>query len=281
MSILSIQSSVVLGHVGNAAAVLPLQRLGFEVWPVDTVRFSNHPGHGAWRGHVAPAAALEALIAGVGERGAFGRCRAVLSGYLGAPATARVVLDAVARVKAANPDAVYCCDPVIGDSAEGVYVDGDLATAFARDLVPAADLVVPNAFELGYLTGRPAGTVEEALAAADAVLAGGPGVVVVTSLPGRGAGSVANLAVTNSGAWAVETPRLETPAKGAGDVFAALFLGRWLAGRDVETALGRATASVFAVIEATVAAAGAELALVEAQDRLARPDRVFAACRLR
>ncbi len=275
MSILSIQSSVTYGHVGNAAAVPTLQRLGFEVWPVDTVRFSNHPGYGNWRGRVIEAGEVEDLIAGLGERGVFPACRAVLSGYLGSVATGRVVREAVARVKAANPDAIYCCDPVIGDRDEGLYVPQSLAAFFASHLVPAADVVVPNAFELAYLTGHAVDSVEAARAAAEALIAKGPRIVVATSLPPTEGQGVATLAASAEGAWVVETPRLETTAKGAGDVFAALFLGRYLETGAPADSLAGAVSSVFALIEATVAARSEELELVAAQDRLTAPRRRF------
>lgn len=278
MAILSIQSSVALGHVGNAAAVLPLQRLGHEVWPIDTVRLSNHPGHGAWRGRVADAAEVADLVRGIDERGALAGCGAVLSGYLGSAAMGLAVLDAVARVRAANPKAVYCCDPVIGDQDEGVYVGDGVARFMVDHAVPAADLVVPNAFELGRLTGCAVDDAPGARAAAEAVLERGPGLVVVTSVPAGGDGAIANLAVSRSGAWAVETPRLELRAKGAGDVFAALLLGAWLADGDPRRGLEDASAQIFALVEATADAD--ELALVEAQDAWTAPQHRFAARRL-
>ena len=278
MSILSIQSSVAYGHVGNGAAVFSLRRLGFEVWPVNTVHFSNHPGHGAWRGRTATHDEVSDVIAGVGERGAFARCRAVLSGYLGAAETGPVVLAAVAAVKAANPQALYCCDPVMGDVEEGLYVAPAVARFFRGQAVPTADIVVPNAFELAVLAGRPVESTEDALAAARAVLAKGPSLVVVTSVVSAAApDTIGNLAVGGDGAWHVTTPRLPTTAKGAGDAFAALFLGRYLETRDAGAALSAAASSLYAVIEATSSAGAGELLLVAAQDALAAPPSRFVA----
>jgi len=283
MAVLSIQSSVAFGHVGNAAAVLPLQRLGIEVWPVNTVQFSNHPGYGEYRGRVHDPAEVADLIAGLGARGVFPRCRAVLSGYLGAPGTGAVVREAVAAVKAANPAALYCCDPAIGDAAEGLYVAGELAAVLRDTLVARADMVLPNAFELAYLARCPVGGAADALAAADALLARGPGLVVVTSLPGAAAerSTISTLAATRREAWLVTTPRLDLAAKGTGDAFAALFLGRRLLGDDLRTALEGAVAAVFALVEATVAAGARELRLVAAQDAMAAPPARFGAERLR
>jgi len=274
MTILSIQSAVAYGHVGNAAAVFPLQRLGFEVWAVDTVRFSNHPGYGAWRGRVVDGADVAGIVEGLGERGAFKDCRAILSGYLGSPDIARVVVEAVARIRTVNADALFCCDPVMGDAGEGLYVPADLAALYRSDVVPRADIVAPNAFELAFLAGRPVETVDDALAAARALLAaGGPGLVVVSSLPGRAGAAdvVGTVAVSPSEAWLVQTPRLPITVKGAGDVLAALFLGHYLGGRDMRGALARALSSVFGLVKATAAAGARELCLVAAQEEIVRP----------
>ena len=279
MGVLSIQSSVSLGHVGNAAAVLPLQRLGHEVWPVDTVRFSNHPGHGSWRGEVLEPAAIAAVLKGIEERGAFTDCSAVLSGYLGSAETGRVVAATVARVKASTASTVYCCDPVIGDTAEGLYAPEDLARLFADELVLLADIAVPNAFELAFITGRTVNDLETALIAIDDLRARGPDCVVATSIPM--ADGLATLAVDGVGAWMVETPIIETPAKGSGDVLTALFLGHRLNGLATEDALSRAVSSVHAVLSATTAIGGDELTLVAAQDALVTPENLFDPRRIR
>ena len=274
MNVLSIQSRVVHGHVGNSAAGPVLQRLGHEVWALDTVTFSNHPAHGGWRGRIVPPAELAELLAGLAERGLLERCDAVLSGYLGDPGTARVVEDAVARVRAANPGALYACDPVIGEVGRGVYVRPGLPEAFRDTLVPRADLVTPNPFELAYLAGGPVGTLAEARAAAGRLRARGPGVVVATGLrlaetPDR----ITVLAVSAGGAWRASVPERRAPAWGAGDTFAALFLAVYLRDRDVAAALGHAMAALDAVLLATEAARAPELALILAQDALVRPAR--------
>lgn len=274
MNVLSIQSRVVHGHVGNSAAGPVLQRLGHEVWALDTVTFSNHPAHGGWRGRIVPPAELAELLTGLAERGLLERCDAVLSGYLGDPGTARVVEDAVARVRAANPGALYACDPVIGEVGRGVYVRPGLPEAFRDTLVPRADLVTPNPFELAYLAGGPVGTLAEACAAAGRLRARGAGVVVATGLrlaeaPDR----ITVLAVSAGGAWRASVPERRAPAWGAGDTFAALFLAVYLRDRDVAAALGHAVAALDAVLAATEAARAPELLLVLAQDALVRPAR--------
>ena len=122
MNILSIQSHVAYGHVGNDSAVFVMQRLGVEVWPIHTVQFSNHTGYGAWKGRVFDGASIDELMVGIGERGVLPQCTGVLSGYMGSAETGNAILSAVGKVRAANPEALYCCDPVIGDVGRGIFV---------------------------------------------------------------------------------------------------------------------------------------------------------------
>ncbi|HEX7006186.1 MAG TPA: pyridoxal kinase PdxY [Alphaproteobacteria bacterium] len=286
MAILSIQSFVAYGHVGNSAALLPLQRLGHEVWPIPTVSFSNHPDYGDWTGQVVPAAEVEALVEGVARRGGFARCEAVLSGYLGDLATGRVLLDAVARVKAANPKALYLLDPVLGDNLRGLYVRPGIPEFFRDSAIAAADIVTPNDFELEVLSDLPARDFASARIAAASLLPRGPRLVVVTGL--REGKRIGTLAVTSTGAWRVLTPIVEAPAQGAGDVFAATFLGaylRYARGRGARTAipsaLAHATTAVFRLLKATARAGGDALALVAAQDAFADPGRRYAVESLR
>jgi pyridoxine kinase len=279
MNVLSIQSSVAYGHVGNSAAVFPLQRLGFSVWPVNTVLFSNHTGYGDWRGTVVPAGDVAEVIRGVEDRGVLEECDAVLSGYLGDASLGRVVLDAVARTKAANARAVYCCDPVMGDVGRGFFVRPGIPE-FVRDhAVPAADIVTPNHFELEFLSGVTVRSLSDALDATDLVRAMGPDLVLTTSL--RREGVVGMLAVSGDGAWLVETPLLPLEVNGAGDAVCAIFLAHLLRNGDAAGALARAASSVYAVMEATLRYKAWEIRLVEAQDAIADPPDRFPAVRVR
>jgi pyridoxine kinase len=269
VGILSIQSRVVYGYVGHSAAVFLLQRLGFEVWPIDTVCLSNHPGYPTVRGRTVPAAEVRALLEGVEQRGALARCEAVLSGYLGEAATADVVSRAVARVKAARPGALFCCDPVMGDAGKPLYVASDLPARFRERLVPAADIVTPNAVELAHLTGQPVATVADARAAAEAVRRRGPSVVVVTGLPEADGRVLATLALGDGGAWLARSRCRDRPAHGAGDAFTAVFLGAYLRGRDVPGALARAVGALEAILDASEGGDSPDLAIVAAGDRVA------------
>jgi pyridoxine kinase len=278
-TVLSIQSRVAYGHVGNAAAVFPLQCLGIEAWALDTVAFSNHTGHGRWRGDIIAAETVASLFEGIADLGVLPQIDAVLSGYIGVAQTGVVLLDIVARIKAANPRARFCCDPVIGDVDTGSYVREGVAEFFRDGALALADIVTPNRFELEFLTGRTiAGETDAAEAAAQLRLQG-PGTVLVTSLD-FAADHLTMLAADGDGVWAVETPRLPAMLNGCGDVTAALFLGRLLLGDDLPGALAATAASMFAVIDTTLRLGRYELALVAARDELARPSRGFAPRRL-
>ncbi|WP_041546801.1 MULTISPECIES: pyridoxal kinase PdxY [unclassified Nocardioides] len=283
MQILSIQSSVAYGHVGNSAAVFPLQRLGHEVWPVLTVHFSNHTGYGAWRGPLLGPEDVRAVIAGIDDRGALAGVDAVLSGYQGDPAVGGVILDAVARVKELNPDAVYCCDPVMGDVGRGMFVRPGIPEFLRDTVVPHADILTPNHFELDFLTGRETRTLAAIVAAVDELRERGPREVLVTSVVHGEVpeGRIDVVAVSDEGAWAVETPLLPIVPNGCGDVTAALYLAHLRTTGSAPTALARTTASVFAILEETIAAGTREIQLVAAQEAIAHPPSRFEVRRLR
>lgn len=276
MNILSIQSWVSYGHVGNAAAALPLQRLGAEVWTINTVQFSNHPGYGDWTGRVTTGAEVSALLDGIERRGAFARCDAVLSGYVGDASVASAVLGGVARVRAANPAALYCCDPVIGDAGR-VYVRDGIPELLGAEAVPQADLLTPNQFELEHLTGQPC---RDRVAMRSAVLslrgrmrAGGPRAVLLTSVvtaetPG---GMLDIVAADEGGVHLAQVPALGVAASGAGDVMAALFLFHFRRTGRAAPAMAAAAAAVHALLAATAAAGARDLLLVAAQEAMAAP----------
>ena len=285
MRVLSIQSSVAYGHVGNSAAVFPLQRLGHEVWPVLTVHFSNHTGYGAWRGPLLDPADVAEVIAGIDDRGALGTADAVLSGYQGDPAVGAVVLDTVARVKELNPGAAYCCDPVMGDVGRGMFVRPGIPEFMRDTVVPAADVITPNHFELDFLAGAEDGTrtLADVLAAVEVVRARGPRHVLVTSVLHDQVpeGHLEVLAVSDEGAWAVTTPLLPIQPNGCGDVTAALYLAHLHETGSSASALERTTGTVFAILEATLASGHREIRLVDAQDAIAHPPATFQARRVR
>jgi pyridoxine kinase len=283
VKILSIQSAVAYGHVGNSAAVFPLQRIGVEVLPVHTVTFSNHTGYGAWRGPLIAPDEVREVITGVEERGVFPQIDAVLSGYQGSEGIGEVIIDAVARVKAANPDAVYACDPVMGNARSGCFVAPAIPVLLRERVVPVADIITPNQFELGFLTETEPDTIESTLASADAARAMGPRTVLVTSVerPDREPDTIEMMVVDDAGAWIVQTPLLPLKANGSGDVTAALFTAHYLATHDAAEALARTTSSVWDLLRTTHESGDRELRLVESQEYYAQPRMQFAVRQLR
>ena len=278
-TVLSVQSWVACGNVGNTAALFPLQRLGCETWSLNTVAFSNHTGYERWRGDTVPASEIATLFEGIAELGVLSRCDAVLSGYLGEAETGPVLLDIVARIKKANPRALFCCDPVMGDVGLGYYVRAGIPEFFRDHALALADVITPNRFELEWLSGRQVSSLADARDAVAALRQLGPRIVLATSLE-TAADHVAAVAAGPDGMWAVETPRLPIEATGCGDAVAALFLGWLLKGKSVPDALAATIAAIYGVIEATMHSGGGELALVAAQEELVSPSRPVAVRRL-
>jgi pyridoxine kinase len=282
-TILSIQSSVAYGHVGNSAVTFPLMRMGVEVWPVITVHFSNHTGYESWRGPLLSPTDLRDVVRGIDERGVLGEVDAVLSGYQGREDIGAMILDAVALVKQRNPAAIYCCDPVLGDEDRGSYVRPGIAEFMRQRVVPAAQIITPNQFELTALTGLPVVTMEDVLQAADAARSLGPEVVLITSVVRRDGppDTMDMVAVDGDGAWLVSTPRLPRSFTGSGDVTAATFLVAMLRKWDLAAALAHTAAVVYGLLAVTTSLGRAELALIAAQDELVNPSHRFESVRLR
>ena len=279
VNVLSIQSWVAYGHVGNAAAIFPLQRLGAEVWAVHTVQFSNHTGYEQWTGEVFSAASIRALVDGIAARGVLPACDALLSGYLGDAAIGEAIVDAAARVRAANPAALWCCDPVIGDIEEGVYVRPGIADFLRTRALPAADILTPNHFELELLAATPCATFAEVRRALDRLHAAGPRTILVTSLRTEATPADAiDLLVSEAGrAHLLRTPRLPIYLNGTGDAIAALFLFHRLRSGDARTGLEAAASALHGVLRATLDAGARELALIAAQDEIVNPSLRFTA----
>ncbi len=283
MKILSIQSAVAYGHVGNSAAVFPLQRIGVDVLPVYTVNFSNHTGYGAWRGPLIDPSDVRDVITGIEERGAFAHVDAILSGYQGGEGIGDVIIDAVSRVKSANPKALYACDPVMGNAKSGCFVAPAIPQLLRERVVPVADIITPNQFELGFLTGTEPDTLESTLASVDLARDMGPRTVLVTSVerPDREEGTIEMLAADDEGAWIVQTPHLPMKANGSGDVTAALFTAHYVSTGSAQVALERTASSVFDLLQLTLDSGDRELKLIEAQETYANPRMQFSARQVR
>ncbi|CAE8642622.1 unnamed protein product [Polarella glacialis] len=286
-AVLSIQSHVVYGAAGNSAAVFPMRRLGVNVWPLNTVQYSNHTQYGKWAGHVFPPDHITDIVGGLADVQALPECDAVLSGYLGSEAQGEAVLKAVQQVKEANPSAIYCCDPVMGHPEKGCIVAPGLAEFFARSAVCAADIVCPNTLELALLTGgtQPAQSLAAVRAAAEQLLKRGPKAVFVKHLGLAGLEGGKNfemLLVTCEGTWRVSAPLLhfDRPPVGVGDLTTGLLLAKRLTGATWKEALEHTAGAYHAVMSATQALGAYELQTVAAQDGIAAPREIFRAQQL-
>ncbi len=265
LNILSFQSEVVFGHVGHGAARFALQRLGHEVWAIPTVLLSSHAGYARVEGEITAAGSIRRLLDAMAANGWLAGCNAAISGYLGHPDQAAPIAESVRRMRE-DSGAIYCLDPVFGDDGRA-YARPGVAEAMARTLLPLADVVTPNTFELASLAGMSVRSVEEALLAAKRLARP---LVAATSVP-CGDGRIGVLSVCSKGAWLASTPQLADAPHGAGDLFAALFLNAQLRRRKPDEAVAYATGHVFGILERSVGSG--EMRLIEEQDRLgnARP----------
>jgi pyridoxine kinase len=277
MSVISIQSQVAYGHVGNSAAVFPMQMHGIDVIAVPTTLLSNRPGYPTLRGRVLEAQLVADLLQGIEERGAVDTAKVILSGYLGSPDIAAVVADFIARAKARNPALLYACDPVLGDRDRGLFVHTEIPPLVRDRLCPLADIITPNHFEFEWLAGAKATTIDQVIDLARALMARGPSTVVVTSaeLADTPDGEIETLAMERSKAWRVRTPKLPISPNGTGDLFAALYVSARIRQADTPDALGHAASAVFAALERTAACGTEEMRIVESAEQLVHPKRRF------
>jgi pyridoxine kinase len=274
MNILSIQSYVSYGHVGNSAAVFCFQLFGFDVWPIPTALLSNHPGHPSFRGQKFTASTIQDLILGLSDLGVLNRCDAVISGYFSDPDISELIANIVNQIKSANPAAVYLCDPVMGNDERGLYVPGEVPKAIASNLIPIADIVTPNRFELEQLCKLTVATKEDAAAALHKVTTQGPLVAVCTSAPTSSSRAMAVLGCYGSKTWVIETPRCITMANGRGDCLSAILLAHHLSGKSLERSLSLSVSAVYDLIQMAGNNAR-DLPLVAGQGRILQPTQIF------
>ncbi|BCA39855.1 pyridoxal kinase PdxY [Kluyvera ascorbata] len=284
-NILAIQSHVVFGHAGNSAAEFPMRRLGANVWPLNTVQFSNHTQYGQWTGCVMPPAHLTEIVQGIAAIDQLKRCDAVLSGYLGSAEQGEHILGIVRQVKAANPQAKFFCDPVMGHPEKGCIVAPGVAEFHKRYAMPASDIIAPNLIELEILAGRDVKDVADAVLAARELIAQGPEIVLVKHLARAGYSQdrFEMLLVTAGEAWHISRPLIDFGARhpvGVGDVTSGLLLVKLLQGATLRDALEHVTAAVYEIMVTTKEMGEYELQVVAAQDRIAKPVHCFSATQL-
>ncbi|WGS17622.1 MULTISPECIES: pyridoxal kinase PdxY [unclassified Bradyrhizobium] len=279
MTVISIQSQVAWGHVGNSAAAFPIQLHGIDVIAVPTTLLSNRPGYPTIRGRVLDVQLVADLLRGIEERGAIDGAQMILSGYLGSADIALEVADFVARAKEKNPALRYCCDPVLGDRDRGMFVRTDIPPLVRDELCPLADIITPNHFEFEFLCGTKVGTTDAVITQARNLIARGPSTIVITSaeLADTPGGEIETLAIERAGAWRVRTPRLPISPSGTGDLFAALLAAARVRGSAMPDALGHAASAIYAVLERTALRKTEEMRIVESAELMLHPARRFAA----
>ncbi|MGT2464924.1 pyridoxal kinase PdxY [Mesorhizobium atlanticum] len=266
-AVIVISSHVARGSVGNRAAVFALETLGFPVWAVPTVILPWHPGHSRATCIVPPLDQFKALMADLERAPWLGEVRAVLSGYLGEAGWAEAVASLVAAVKERTPNALYVCDPVMGDSG-GLYVPESTAAAMRDKLMPIADIATPNRYELEWIAGAPLPDIKAVTAAA---LHAGPSTMLVTSAPAMMAGGIGNFLLDGTQALLAEHRVIEKPPNGLGDLTAAVYLARVLSGQAPVKALQSTTAAVYEILARTAKRGGDELQLETDAQSLSHP----------
>lgn len=278
MNILSIQSHVVFGHVGNAAAVFCMQRLGAEVWPIHTVQFSNHTGYGTWTGQIFEGKDISNIMTGLKDRNILSSCSGIISGYIGASNVGSAIIDAVRDVKKTNPEALYCCDPVMGDVDKGIYVSDGIPQFMKEQALSHADILIPNQFELEYLSGMQCRSIEDTKKAVKKILSSGPKIILITSLEMNETPKnfLDILAADHQNFWIIRTPKLATaPTTGTGDSIASLFFIHYLREKSLPLALEKSVSSVYSLLYRSVELNSQEIQLIRAQNEIIEPSFTF------
>jgi pyridoxine kinase len=283
--ILTVQSHVVYGYVGNKVATFALQRLGNEVLPINTLQFSNHTGYEKWHGQVFTAEHVEDVIIGLKENDMLYQCNAIITGYIGDESIGEVVLSAVDEIKSQNKSAIYCCDPVMGDTEQGFYVNADVQKYMRLKAISNADIITPNQFEASALANQKIETLEDAQLVARKLFSLGPRIIVITSMfySGMEFGAVANMVFDGINFYICQTPYIASMnnVSGTGDLFASVFLSHYLKGNEIEQVLQMTVSSVYSIIEASSNQKNLnELSVVDNQGYLLNPQHFFSVKKL-
>jgi pyridoxine kinase len=275
-TILSIQSHVAYGYVGNKAATFPLQLLGHEVVNINTVQFSNHTGYGKWQGQVFTAEHISEVILGLEDLGVLGKCNALLSGYLGDASLGASILTAYRKIKALNPGVIYCLDPVMGDIDRGLYVRPGIFEFFKNEAFKMADIITPNQFEAEKLTDIKIENINDAKRSAIKLHSMGPKLVLITSLTytANAPKLIDILAYDGSKFYCMTTPWINTKHKsiaGSGDTTTALFLGHYLKNHDIKRSMELTINTMYNLFVIMEAADEFELPLISGLDAIRNP----------
>lgn len=274
--ILTIQSHVVYGHAGNAAAVFPMQRLGHEVSVLNLLQFSNHTGHGTWGGGAISANELRDIFKGLKAVGALNTLNCILSGYIRDLEQAQAIYDFVCEVKTDYPHVMYCCDPVMGDERPGMYVKPEVAAFLQSHLVPLADWITPNHFELSHLVDKPLTSVQDAMTACAELFDSNKQGILATSIAHHSS-MTGLLLMTKAGTYHCETPKYELirTVHGTGDVTAATFLSHLFNGDAPVDAMEKTANTMHDMTLFSFQNGLRELGIIACQELIRYPNRKF------
>ncbi len=263
IDVVSVQSQVVYGRVGNSVAVRTFETHGLHVAPVPTVLLGSVPHYDNVHGGVVPDAWFAGWLEDLVARRCLERLRLVQLGYLGNVAQAHILASWIATRRAATPALQVLIDPVIGDHANGIYVEPALVPVYRDTLLPLADGLTPNDFELALLTGMPTADMEQVVAAARSLLYGRVRWIVVTSAAPQAwpVGAMRVAVVTPTDVHVIEHPHVDAAPKGTGDLFSASLATELLAGTPLEAAARNACNAVVAAVRLTHQQHSAELLL--------------------
>lgn len=276
--ILSIQSHVTYGHAGNSSAIFPMQRMGFEVWPIHTVQFSNHTQYKqGWTGRAFSASDIDELVQGLDNIDALTRCKAILTGYQGSAEQCEAVIRTVEKVKAKNPSSLYICDPVMGAPDKGCIVAPGITEYLVNHLMPMADVIVPNQFELSQFAQMEINTLSDAVKACNIALAKGPKVVLVKHLYCVSDDKFSMLLATPEGCFLAQRPHLTFAQQpvGVGDLISSLFTAGLLKGYSTMRAFQHCHDACYGVLKQTHQLNEWELQTILAQNELVEPSETF------